>query len=143
MLFLERTRPSPAHSVQGSEITEPKPWQLAQGRLVITCPNIDRATCCVSPRPLQISQVRGRELLAQPLPPHLAQTTAVSTFRSRSHPKVASLRSTSTLINASCPGLVRGLGPRCCPPPKNASMMSPKPKPALENPPPKPLPPTS
>lgn len=34
-----------AHSPHGSEITEPNPWQLAHGRLVITCPRIERATC--------------------------------------------------------------------------------------------------
>ncbi|CAB5061927.1 unannotated protein [freshwater metagenome] len=101
ILLRDRTLPSPAHSPQGSEIIEPNPWQLAHGLLVITCPKIDLATCCVSPLPLQISQVLGRELLAQPLPPHLLHATAVSTFNSRSHPKVASLKLTSTFINAS------------------------------------------
>ena len=36
MVRRERTRPSPAHSVQGSGITVPKPWQAAQGCVVIT-----------------------------------------------------------------------------------------------------------
>ena len=109
----------------------------------MTWPRIERATCCVSPRPLQIAQVLGLLLFAHPVPLHLVQATAVSIFKSRSQPKVASIKSTSTLINASWPARVLGLGPRCPPPPKKASMMSPKPKLALPNPPPKPLPPIS
>ena len=47
-------------------------------------------------------------------------------------------------MSASWPARTRGRGPRLPPPPKNASMMSPKPL-AFPNPPkpPKPLPPAS
>ena len=130
MFCFARTRPSPAHSRHGSEITEPYPWQLAHGRLVITCPRNERVTCCVSPRPLQISHRLGALPSRQPEPSHLLHRTALSTLISRSVPKHAWCKSTSMRISASCPARIRGRGPRVPPPPKNASMTSPKPNPA-------------
>ena len=110
-------------------MTLPYPWHAAHGRLVITCPIIERVTCCVSPRPLQIPQVLGFEPVAHPEPEHFSHVAAVSKFNSRSVPKHASAKSRSTRISASCPARIRARGPRFePPPPKKASMMSPKPK---------------
>ncbi|CAB4760169.1 unannotated protein [freshwater metagenome] len=83
-------------------------------------------------------------LSAHPVASHFSQATALSKVMSRSVPNAASYKSTSTRISASCPARTRGRGPRLPPPPKNASMMSPKPL-APPNPPypPKPLPPAS
>ena len=53
-----RTRPSPEHSKQGLTSTSPKPWQVMQGRVVMTWPRNERCTCWISPRPPQTSQVR-------------------------------------------------------------------------------------
>ena len=54
-----RTRPSPLHSPQGCSMTEPRPPQRGQARVVMTWPRNERCTCCTSPRPWQVSQVDG------------------------------------------------------------------------------------
>ena len=58
-----------------------------------------------------------------------SQRTAVSTVRSRVLPKTASASVTWIRMSASWPRRARVRGPRWAPPPKNASMMSPKSKP--------------
>src|SRR5690625_1814393 len=86
----ERTRPSPEHSVHGSGITVPKPWQAEHWAVVITCPRNERATRWTVPRPPHTSQVRGSVPGAQQEPSQTLQTTAVSTVTSSSVPKTAS-----------------------------------------------------
>ncbi|CAB4703893.1 unannotated protein [freshwater metagenome] len=131
-----RTRPSPAHSWQGCGIVLPNPWQVGQGRDVMTCPRKDRCTCWTSPRPLHITQGTASLFEAVPLPPQVAQPAAVSTVMSRVSPKTAAESVIWIRIIASWPRRARVRGPRCPPPPpKNASMMSPKSKP-WEFPPP-------
>ena len=126
----ERTRPSPPHCRHGSGITSPKPRQLGHGREVTTWPRNERCTLCTSPRPLQMSHIVGTLPGAQPDPVHSPQSTAVSTVRSRVTPVLQSSRVSRIRIRASAPGCTRLRGPRPRPPawpPKNASMMSPKP----------------
>ena len=61
----------------------PVPAQVGHGRLVITWPRNERCTLWISPRPPQVSQVAGWVPGAVPAPAQVAQTTAVSTVRSR------------------------------------------------------------
>ena len=78
------------------------------------------------------SQTTGREPSAAPEPRQVEHSTAVSTFSSRVTPNAASASSRSRRTRASWPRRCRGRGPRppACWPPKNASMMSVKEKPA-------------
>jgi hypothetical protein len=46
-----RTLPSPAHSLHGSGISDPKPRQAGQGRAVRISPRNERWVCRISPRP--------------------------------------------------------------------------------------------
>src|SRR5699024_4544498 len=58
-LRLVRTRPSPAHSVQGLGMVVPNPPQAAHAVVVITWPRKERAIRCTEPWPWQTSQVTG------------------------------------------------------------------------------------
>ena len=112
-------------------MTSPKPRQFGHGREVTTWPRNERCTLCTSPRPWQMSHMAGRVPGAQPEPLHSEHSTAVSTARSRCTPLAHSSSVSCIRISASAPGWTRLRGPRPRPPapwpPKNASMMSPKP----------------
>ena len=84
-------------------MTEPRPAQRGQARVVMTWPRNERCTDCTSPRPWQVSQVDGNVPGAVPWPSQVEQTTAVSSVSSRSTPNAVSLRSHSMRSSASAP----------------------------------------
>ena len=136
----ERTRPSPPHCTQGSGMVSPVPRQVGHTRAVTTWPRKLRWTDWTSPAPPQVSQVTACVPGAVPAPVQTVHSTAVSTLISRFTPLAHSARVSFARSSASEPGCTRLRGPRPPPPPwppKNASMMSPRPKPWA--PPPKPL----
>ena len=112
---------------------EPVPEQRGQARVVITWPRKLRCTCCTSPAPRQVSHTVACVPGAVPSPVQVPQTTAVSRLSSRLVPNTVSDRSHSMRIKASAPWRTRLRGPRPVPPPKNASMMSPRPPKPWEN----------
>src|SRR4051812_10721238 len=142
MVRRARTRPSPAQLGHGSGMTWPVPAQVGQVREETTWPRNERCTLCTSPRPPQVVQVAGWVPGAVPAPLHAVHRTAVSTVISLVVPKTVSSRSSSTRMSASPPSRTRLRGPRVAvPPPKKASMMSPRPPNPAPNGLPAPAPP--
>ena len=108
---LARTRPWPAHVVQGFGMTVPYPRQVPHGLEVMTLPSNERTARWIWPVPRQMSQVMGEVPGAQHEPSQVSQRIAVSTSMSRLVPKTTSSRSTSMRSRASCPRSRRDRGP--------------------------------
>ena len=73
------TRPAPAHFVQGSDTTSPRPWQVGQVRSMWKKPPWLART---RPAPPQVGQVFGLVPGFEPEPEQMSQVTLVGTSTS-------------------------------------------------------------
>src|SRR5689334_6078052 len=67
------TRPPPPHTLQGSSMTWPRPWQVGQVRSSVKNP----CACLILPAPAQVEQGLGLVPALAPLPEHASQVTDV------------------------------------------------------------------